>query len=221
MDRLISLALTLAHETQGLLEQIEKIIQALEKVNTTEARELKSKYEIQKAYCIGNGHFVLHYCDIMTAIKYLDIPSNDWDSRFFIRRIYTLFHETRHSSLNLIGQSISKLGKDIDKVKIEALKKSKKELDKFLDTNDEEFVEIRNKCEAHKDKDFKEQLKVIENLNIATSKELISEAIPLLNSVLGNFKPILEELNSKVSSSPLLSKNSSSTIPPSRRLGSP
>jgi hypothetical protein len=122
-----------------------------------------------------NGRLILLELDVNTAFKYIFKAKTEYEFRFFARRIYTLMYEANKGLVIPAGQLYKKLIGKVDVGSLELYKKEHSKLNKFLIDHQEELKEIRNSNEAHKFRDFEEQLESIEKLSVVRSIELIQE----------------------------------------------
>lgn len=122
-----------------------------------------------------NGRLVLLELDVNTAFKFIFKAKTEYEYRFFARRIYTLMYEANKGLVIPAGQLYKRLMEKVDENSLEPYKKEHSKLNKFLVDHQEELKEIRNTNEAHKFKDFEEQLESIEKLSVVRSIELIQE----------------------------------------------
>lgn len=199
LSEAIKSVLGLVDKDMNQISKNEEQIRFFVRFDQEDAIRMKNLYECENLYFNAEGHFLLHFCDLMTAYRYLITTTNGWDFRFFMRRIYTLLHETRHSSLNLVGANLKHLEKLIDPTKLEAFKQSKHELDRFFNNNDDAFIKIRNTCEAHKDKRLLKQLEVLHDFNMKNAFDLLAEAIRLIRPCLVNLASIDKDIISRMS----------------------
>lgn len=122
-----------------------------------------------------NGRLVLLELDVNTAFKFIFKAKTEYEYRFFARRIYTLMYESNKGLVIPAGQLYKRLMEKVDVRSLEPYKKEHSKLNKFLIDHQEELKEIRNSNEAHKFREFEEQLESIEKLSVVRSIELIQE----------------------------------------------
>lgn len=99
---------------------------------------------------------------------------DDWEYRFFARRLYTLMHETRDALMKSLG-SHRKQMMELAPTTFSQYEKTKKSLDVFFKTYGPSLKNIRNTTDAHKGEAFRKQIQCIEGIDITKSSELIHE----------------------------------------------
>lgn len=129
---------------------------------------------------------ILIELDVITAFKYLRLSENDWDYRFFARRLYTLMHETKiylekHVKRNAVLNDLRKVG---DSKLYDNVNDARDRLLEFFKNHDGSFYEVRNAGEAHKDADIYRQFRAIEDLSVKESYGLISSFFDSFNEYL-------------------------------------
>ena len=145
-----------------------------------------------------NGRLALIEMDVNTAYKHLFKAKTEYEYRFFARRIYTLMYETDKGLAVPTGQLYKKLEANVESKSLDLYKKEHSSLTSFLKKHEEDLKYIRNFNEAHKFKEFEEQVESIENLSVAKSIEIIDEYFVLLTQLNFAFMVILGALSKKM-----------------------
>ena len=171
----------------------DKIIQNIEQNDCENKDDLIDKYNSIRSFYDGNCRFLLLEADVLVPYKYLFQKQDDWEYRFFVRRIYTLIHETQNGVLSLPGD-IMNIIESLVGDKFIHYKKALKELNKFINKTDACLKEVRNVCEAHKDKNINKQITAIESISIKDSLNLIQDFYNKMSNVNKNLFIILNEL---------------------------
>lgn len=130
-----------------------------------------------------NGRLALIEMDVNTAYKHLFKAKTDYEYRFFARRIYTLMYETDKGLAVPTGQLYKKLETKVDSTNLDPYKREHRNLTSFLKQHVNELKYIRNFNEAHKFKEFEEQVDSIESFSVAKSIEIIEEYCVLLTQL--------------------------------------
>lgn len=120
-----------------------------------------------------NGRYMLLELDFLVVFKYLVSASTDWEYRFFARRAYTLMHETRVGFVGKLGGFKNIIKGKVSDSTFDAYMFCLKDFNRFFQQHDEEFVDVRNSNEAHKEEDFETQYKSISKVSIERSFILI------------------------------------------------
>jgi hypothetical protein len=145
-----------------------------------------------------NGRLALIEMDVNTAYKHLFKAKTDYEYRFFARRIYTLMYETDKGLAMPTGQLYKKLEANVESKNLDPYKKEHSEMTSFLKQHEDELKYIRNFNEAHKFKEFEEQVNSIESLSVAKSIEIIEEYFVLLTQLNIAFMVILGALSKTI-----------------------
>lgn len=120
-----------------------------------------------------NGRYMLLDLDFLIVFKYLVSASTDWEYRFFARRAYTLMHETRVGFIGKLGGFKKIIQGKVSDNTYKAYMCCLKDFNRFFQQHDEEFVDVRNTNEAHKEEDFETQYNSISNVCVERSFILI------------------------------------------------
>lgn len=120
-----------------------------------------------------NGRYMLLDLDFLIVFKFLVSASTDWEYRFFARRAYTLMHETRVGFVGKLGGFKNVIQDKVSDNTYDAYLCCLKNLNRFFQQHDEEFVDVRNSNEAHKEEDFETQYNSICNVSVERSFILI------------------------------------------------
>lgn len=155
-------------------------------------------YKNLNEFIYTNCRLLLFECDIRVAATHMFLSCDDWEYRLFCRRIFTLFHEMQKGFSNIAGMEAHK--SLIPYFGAEAMMSyvaSKKKLDEFLEKNDGLFKRVRNKCEAHKDSNVCEQIRMIEGIGVNESWILIEEGLGYLLDLSVELRNVLRLFASK------------------------
>lgn len=141
-----------------------------------------------------NGRFALIELDINTAYKYLYTVKDEYEYRFFARRIYTLIYETKKGLLLPVGKIFKQLESLVDDKCLVLYKQEHSKLTAFLNAHQDELKQVRNTNEAHKSEAFGAQVESIEKFSVARSIGIIQEYYQLLSNMNVAFMMIFEGL---------------------------
>lgn len=171
----------------------DKIIQNIKQNNCENKDDLIDKYSSIKHFYDVICRYLLLEADVLVPYKYLFQKQDDWEYRFFVRRIYTLIHETKNGVLSLSGH-IMNIIESLVGDKFIHYREALKELNKSINENDACLKEVRNICEAHNDKSINKQITAIKKISIKDSLKLIQDYYNKMSNVNKNLFIILNEL---------------------------
>lgn len=178
-DELISSHMDMLEAIRSNIESSEKQIKVWKDLQVKDpSKDFNEEIELFQLiadFYRVNGRLVLLELDVNTAYKYIYKAKTEYEYRFFARRIYTLIYEASKGLVIPAGQLYKRLIEKVDESSLEPYKNEHSKLNKFLIDHQEELKEIRNSNEAHKFRDFEEQLESIEKLSVVRSIELIQE----------------------------------------------
>lgn len=189
---------------EGCLKQLDvigEIIAALEKqisefeTGDTEActEEQIEALRLYKGFADTEARLILFELDFLTAYKHLLLSTTDWEYRFFVRRIYTLMHETREGFVKPTGKVMHLLKETIGEESFSGYERNRKYMSQFLHGNDNIFKEVRDKTDAHKDS-VEIQINIIEGISVKNSRELIEKYFDIISGLSITLFPIFATL---------------------------
>lgn len=148
---------------------------------------LKNFYE-------DNGKLLMIELDVTESFSHILLSRNDWEYRYYARRLFTLMHETRDALMASLGTHRKQM-MTIAPTAFPQYEKTKKSLDVFFNLNGATIKSIRNKTDAHKGEPFRDQIICIEQIDVKTSFELIHEYQVLLANLSMALTIILSEIS--------------------------
>lgn len=190
--------------TGGCLKQLDiiiEIIASLEKqisefeTGVTEActEEQIEAIRLYKGFADTEARLILFELDFLTSYKHLLLSTTDWEYRFFVRRIYTLMHETREGFVKPTGKVMHLLKETIGEESFSGYEGNRNYMNQFLQNNDNIFKEVRDKTDAHKD-DVGLQVRIIEGISVKDSRKLIEEYFDIISGLSITLFPIFATL---------------------------
>lgn len=190
--------------TDGCLEQLDVISEiraSLEKqISEFESGnpEACSKEQIEvirlyKGFADTETRLILFELDFLIAYKHLLLSKTDWEYRFFVRRIYTLMHETREGFVKPTGKAMNLLKETIGEDSFSGYERNRKYMNQFFQNNDTLFKKVRDKTDAHKD-DVEIQIKIIEDISVKDSRKLAEEYFDILSGLSTTLLPVFATL---------------------------
>lgn len=104
---LVRLNLEQIEDLRHNVDDIEKQIEVWKKIQSEEPQKDYSEfidfYSKQKIFFEDNGKLILISIDVTECFRHLVRSKDDWEYRFFARRLYTLMHETRDALMRPLG----------------------------------------------------------------------------------------------------------------------
>lgn len=172
----ISLHLKQAENLRSIVNDIDHQINEWELLQMKDNSKDYSKY-IQtfshlKDFYEDNGILLMIELDVTEAFLHLARSRDDWEYRFFARRIFTLMHETRKALLASLGSRRPQM-LALAPTTFSQYENCKAALDRFLNDNGQLLKSVRNTTEAHKEEPFRNQLQCIEQIEVTSSFEKI------------------------------------------------
>lgn len=169
------------HLTQ--VETLRDVVNDIEQqINEWEEWQLKDKskdfskniamFSKVKDFYEDNGKLLMIELDVTESFLHLISSKDDWEYRFFVRRIFTLMHETRDALLSKLGSHRSQM-QTLAPTTFDQYEKSKSSIDRFLNDHGVLLKNVRNTTEAHKGEPFRDQLQCIEQLEVTSTFEMI------------------------------------------------
>lgn len=123
----------------------------------------------------------LYFClDVVTTYRYLVQANTDWEYRYFARIFYKLMHESQQIRDHR-GKWINDVRNDLPYYNFEEFNKALKALNKYINKYDSsDFVDVRDKIEAHRDQSIHDQIQLHYHLSVKRSSEIIQEGFDLV-----------------------------------------
>lgn len=191
-------------EEQSCLEEIVKGInhcksnieicnKALDKISIPNMTVLKSKKEAFKDnLAIWNtiGHVQMASIEMKRYTKALTLDSDNWERQNNIKSAYTAIYETSKNLIDSTGKLIAFLNEKFPKYDISLFKEVRKKLAKFREDKTETLKSVRNKIDAHRDKDVCVQIEISENLHLVDAVQLIIDYMTIINELGTAVSPI-------------------------------
>ena len=192
---------------QSCLEEIDSLMKWIED-NKKQIKEWesydKTKYkdhillsEALNKFLEANGHLLFLECDFRMVITHIALSENDWEYRFFARRAYSLLFAMDETYKKIGGEFLNQYEDLLDPQNLQAYKKAKGQLDKFLKSHLKEFKRIRNTNEAHKSRDLEKQKSSIEKMSVDKSWKIIQESLFLIQQLTLAINSIYQSFSEK------------------------
>lgn len=123
----------------------------------------------------------LYFCmDVVTSYRYLVQTNTDWEYRYFARVFYKLMHESQRMHDHR-GKWINDAKNDLRFYKLDDFNKALKAFNKYINKYDStDFVDVRDKIEAHRDKSIHDQFQLLYHLSVKRSAEIIQEGFDVV-----------------------------------------
>lgn len=172
---------------------IEICNKALYKISIPNMTVLKAKKEAFKDnLVIWNtlGHVQMASIEMKRYTKVLTLGSDNWERQNNIKSAYTAIYETSKNLVDSTGKLIAFLKEKLPKYDISLLKEVRKKLTKFREDKTETLTSVRNKIDAHRDKDVCVQIETLENLHLADAVQLIIDYMTIINELGKAVSPI-------------------------------
>lgn len=190
--------------TEGCLEQLDiifEIIGSLEKqIDELGAENLEADakkqlevLQLYKGFADTEVRLILFELDFLTAYKHLLLSKTDWEYRFFVRRIYTLMHETREGFVKPTGEEMQFVKKAIGEKSFSGYDGYRKYMNQFFQKNDSILKVVRDRTDAHKD-EVDIQIKIIEGISVKDSRKLAEEYFDILSGLSTTLLPVFATL---------------------------
>lgn len=194
-------------EEQSCLEEIVKGInhcksnieicnKALYKISIPNMTVLKAKKEaFEDNLVIWNtlGHVQMASIEMKRYTKVLTLDSDNWEKQNNIKSAYTAIYETSKNLVDSTGKLIAFLNEKFPKYNISLFKEVRKKLTKFREDKTETLTNVRNKIDAHRDKDVCVQIETSENLHLADAVQLIIDYMTIINELGKAVAPIKQK----------------------------
>lgn len=170
------------------------------KIQQSKGKQLNEHIEAFTAlrdFYEDNGKLLMIELDVTESFCHIVRSKEDWEYRFFARRLFTLMHETRNALLASLGSHRNQMMK-FAPTTFAQYESKKKAMEVFINTHGAFFKKVRNTSDAHKGKPFREQIQCIEQIDITSSFEMIHEFQVHLANISAALFIVLGEMGSQI-----------------------
>lgn len=172
---------------------IERCNKYLEKSPISKQSHLNAQKEAFKDnLAIWNtlGHIQMASIEMKRYTKALSLDSDNWERQNTIKSTYTAIYETSKNLVDSTGTLIAFINNHFPKYDISVFKEVRKKLTRFREDKTNTLKSVRNKIDAHRDKDVCVQIETSENLYLTDAVQLLVDYMTIVNELGKAVSPI-------------------------------